>query len=266
MASPALFAARRIVASAPAPKVVTATTAFFTTGAGAQTQSYKLPSLPYDYKDLEPVISAEIMELHHSKHHNAYVTNLNAALDKYSSAQNRGDIAEQIALQSAIRFNGGGHINHSIFWTNLAPKKAGGGTPPTGPLADAINKGTCSLSSSICPFHSLPRTHLHFSFFSQSLVPWTSSSISSTLKLLPYKVLVGVGWFTTLPQVVFRSPLEPTKILFLSNQTSFHFLASTFGSMRKSPTQELLTPSPLTSLPLVPHLPPLLPHSHFLSP
>eukprot|EP01102_Stenamoeba_stenopodia_P006846 TRINITY_DN1913_c0_g2_i1.p1 TRINITY_DN1913_c0_g2~~TRINITY_DN1913_c0_g2_i1.p1 ORF type:complete len:211 (-),score=36.97 TRINITY_DN1913_c0_g2_i1:360-992(-) len=85
--------------------------------------------------------SGEIMKIHHQKHHNAYVTNLNAALDKYSSAVARNDIAEQIALQGAIRFNGGGHVNHSIFWTNLAPKKEGGGQPPSGPLAEAINKG-----------------------------------------------------------------------------------------------------------------------------
>lgn len=146
-------AARRVLV--PTPRILATTTAYFTTGAGSQSQSYKLPPLPYDYKDLEPVISAEIMELHHAKHHNAYVTNLNAALDKYSSAASRGDIAEQIALQSAIRFNGGGHVNHSIFWTNLAPKKDGGGAPPTGALAEAINKEFGSLDKFINDFNTV---------------------------------------------------------------------------------------------------------------
>lgn len=88
--------------------------------------TYTLPELPYDFSALEPVISAEIMELHYTKHHQAYVTNLNAALEKYKEAESRGDVAAMIALQPAIRFNGGGHINHSIFWSNLSPK---GGQP-----------------------------------------------------------------------------------------------------------------------------------------
>jgi Fe-Mn family superoxide dismutase len=83
--------------------------------------TYSLPALPYAYNALEPSISAQIMELHHSKHHQAYVTNLNAAIGNYATAVANNDIAGQIALQSAIKFNGGGHINHSLFWQNLAP-------------------------------------------------------------------------------------------------------------------------------------------------
>ncbi|PFH61732.1 hypothetical protein XA68_16453 [Ophiocordyceps unilateralis] len=83
--------------------------------------TYKLPDLPYAYDALEPSISAQIMELHHSKHHQAYITNLNRALESYASAVSSGDIAGQIALQSVIKFNGGGHINHTLFWENLAP-------------------------------------------------------------------------------------------------------------------------------------------------
>jgi len=100
--------------------------------------SYKLPDMPYGYNELEPVISGEIMELHHKKHHQAYVNNLNAALEKYAAAESKNDVAEMIALQPAIRFNGGGHVNHSIFWTNLAPPKNGGGAPPEGDLAKRI--------------------------------------------------------------------------------------------------------------------------------
>ena len=65
---------------------------------------YKLPELSYDFSALEPVISAEIMQLHYSKHHNAYVTNLNVALEKYYDAESKGDIASMIGLQQAIRF------------------------------------------------------------------------------------------------------------------------------------------------------------------
>lgn len=110
---------------------------------------YQLPELPYDFSALEPVISGEIMELHYSKHHNAYVTNLNAALQKYEEAQNKKDVAAMIALQQAIKFNGGGHVNHSIFWTNLAPVSKGGGGAPEGALAAALAKDFGSVESFI---------------------------------------------------------------------------------------------------------------------
>lgn len=82
---------------------------------------YTLPPLPYAYDALEPSISAQIMELHHKRHHQAYVDNLNKALQSLTAAVVGGDVATQVALQEAIRFNGGGHINHSLFWRNLAP-------------------------------------------------------------------------------------------------------------------------------------------------
>lgn len=102
-------------------------------------QQYQLPQLPYDLKALEPVISEEIMNLHYNKHHQTYVTNLNKALQQYEEAQKKNDLSELIGLQNAIKFNGGGHVNHSIFWTNLAPAKNGGGKLPQGELASAIN-------------------------------------------------------------------------------------------------------------------------------
>ena len=109
--------------------------------------TYKLPELPYDFSALEPVISAEIMELHYTKHHQAYVNNLNAALEKYDAAGAKGDIAAQIALQGAIRFNGGGHINHSLFWSNLAPISQGGGGEPQGDLKKKIESDFGSFSA-----------------------------------------------------------------------------------------------------------------------
>jgi Fe-Mn family superoxide dismutase len=110
---------------------------------------YKLPDLPYDFNALEPVISAEIMQLHYTKHHQGYVTNLNAALEKYAEAEKKDDVAAMIGLQPAIRFNGGGHVNHSVFWTNLTPTSKGGGMPPSGDLAQAIKQEFGSLESFI---------------------------------------------------------------------------------------------------------------------
>ncbi|ENH65328.1 Superoxide dismutase [Mn], mitochondrial [Fusarium oxysporum f. sp. cubense race 1] len=99
--------------------------------------TYSLPALPYAYDALEPSISAQIMELHHSKHHQAYVTNLNAALKNYATATSTNDIAGQIALQSAIKFNGGGHINHSLFWENLSPSSSADAKPESAPTLSA---------------------------------------------------------------------------------------------------------------------------------
>lgn len=110
---------------------------------------FELPSLPYDFNALEPVISAEIMQLHHGKHHKAYVDNLNAALEKREAAVAKRDVAEIIVQDKAIKFNGGGHVNHSIFWTNLAPIGQGGGEPPTGDLLQAIKETFGSLETLI---------------------------------------------------------------------------------------------------------------------
>ncbi|ELU11436.1 hypothetical protein CAPTEDRAFT_152709 [Capitella teleta] len=98
---------------------------------------HTLPDLPYDYNALEPTISADIMQLHHSKHHATYVNNLNVAEEKLAEARATGDVSTEIALGSALIFNGGGHINHSIFWQNLSPN---GGGEPTGELMSAIQR------------------------------------------------------------------------------------------------------------------------------
>ncbi|XP_018654488.1 putative superoxide dismutase [mn] [Schistosoma mansoni] len=97
---------------------------------------HTLPPLPYEPNALEPVISGEIMQLHHSKHHATYVNNLNIAEEQYAEAISKSDVTKMISLQPALRFNGGGHINHSIFWHNLS---SNGGGVPTGSLANAIN-------------------------------------------------------------------------------------------------------------------------------
>ncbi|KAI1769982.1 superoxide dismutase [Hypoxylon cercidicola] len=83
--------------------------------------TYSLPKLPYAYDALEPCISKQIMELHHQKHHQTYITNLNKALEVSAKAQSEGKLQDAAAQLGAIRFNGGGHINHSLFWEGLAP-------------------------------------------------------------------------------------------------------------------------------------------------
>ncbi len=104
--------------------------------------SFKLPDLPYDVNALEPNIDARTMGIHHTKHHQAYINNLNAALESHPELQKKTAI-ELIAnldaipedIRTAVRNNGGGHVNHSLFWTVMKPK--GGGQPSRG-LADDI--------------------------------------------------------------------------------------------------------------------------------
>ncbi|KAF2237101.1 manganese and iron superoxide dismutase [Viridothelium virens] len=101
---------------------------------------YSLPSLPYAYDALAPYISSQIMTLHHSKHHQTYVTNLNKALSLESSLTESADIPTRIANQQAIKFNGGGHINHSLFWKSLVPASSPHADTSNAPnLAKALN-------------------------------------------------------------------------------------------------------------------------------
>eukprot|EP00850_Spirogloea_muscicola_P003318 SM000013S26487 [mRNA] locus=s13:618564:620294:- [translate_table: standard] len=87
------------------------------------------------------------MRLHHQKHHQTYVTNLNKALEQLEAAHGSEDLETEIALQGALKFNGGGHINHTIFWQNLAPPKEGGGELASGKLSSAIDSEFGSLAS-----------------------------------------------------------------------------------------------------------------------
>ena len=105
--------------------------------------AHSLPPLPYASDALEPHIDKQTMEIHHGKHHNAYVTNLNAALEKHPELQSKSaeDLITGINsvpedIRTAVRNNGGGHVNHSMFWQIMGPNAGG---PPTGAIADAIN-------------------------------------------------------------------------------------------------------------------------------
>lgn len=116
-------------------------------GAGSSRLAHTLPSLPYEYNALEPCISGEIMHIHHQKHHQTYINNLNATEEKLAKAVADNNVSQIIALQPALKFNGGGHINHSIFWDVLSPR---GGGVPTGDLMALIkdNYGSFDLMQS----------------------------------------------------------------------------------------------------------------------
>lgn len=96
---------------------------------------YTLPELPYDYSALEPHISGKIMELHHDKHHSAYVAGANAALENLDAARKADDLSKINQFSKDLAFNLGGHSNHTIFWNNLNPN---GGGEPEGEIAEAI--------------------------------------------------------------------------------------------------------------------------------
>jgi Fe-Mn family superoxide dismutase len=104
---------------------------------------HQLPALPYDFGALEPHIDTQTMQIHHGKHHQTYVTNLNAALDKHPELHNKSldDLLRNLNavpedIRTAVRNNGGGHWNHTQFWKWMAPNAGG---PPTGKVADGIN-------------------------------------------------------------------------------------------------------------------------------
>lgn len=113
--------------------------------------TYTLPDLPYAYDALEPYIDEETMHLHHDKHHNTYVTNLNAAIEKYPELGEK-TIEELLSdmdavptdIKTAVRNNGGGHANHSFFWEIMAPNAGG---EPTGGIKEAINEAFGDFSS-----------------------------------------------------------------------------------------------------------------------
>ncbi len=124
--------------------------------------AHELPDLPYDHDALEPHIDAETMRIHHSKHHQGYVNNLNAALEKHPELADKsleellgdlGSVPEDI--RTAVRNNGGGHANHSLFWPCMAP---GSGGTPSGELADAIDSAFGSFDAFVEMFSKAAAT------------------------------------------------------------------------------------------------------------
>src|SRR4026207_589880 len=113
--------------------------------------SHQLPALPYDFAALEPHIDAQTMQIHHGKHHAAYVNNLNAALEKHAGLQSQSpeDLIKNLSAvpedaRTAVRNNGGGHVNHTMFWQIMGPGKGGAAT---GAVGDAIKASFGSFDS-----------------------------------------------------------------------------------------------------------------------
>lgn len=106
--------------------------------------AYTLPDLDYDYGSLEPAMSGEILELHHSKHHAAYVKGANDTLDQLAEAADKATPTQTVGLEKTLAFNLSGHVLHSIFWKNLSPE---GGGRPDGELAAAIDEYFGSFES-----------------------------------------------------------------------------------------------------------------------
>lgn len=107
--------------------------------------AYTLPALPYSFNALEPYVDARTMEIHHGKHHQAYINNVNTALEAHPAlaAKSPEELIKDLAavpeaIRMVVRNNGGGHVNHSLFWTIMAPQGPGVGGEPTGALGEAI--------------------------------------------------------------------------------------------------------------------------------
>jgi len=133
--------------------------------------AYTLPDLPYDYAALEPAMSGEILQLHHDKHHAAYVKGANDTLEQIAEAAEKAGPAVTVGLEKTLAFNLSGHVLHSIFWKNLSPD---GGDRPDGDLADAISGHFGSFES-----------------FSKRLSAATSSVQGSGWGVLGYEPLSG---------------------------------------------------------------------------
>ena len=118
---------------------------------------YSLPELPYDYAALEPHYSAEVLELHHDKHHAAYVDGANTALEKLDQARSSDDFGTINQLQKNLAFHLSGHVLHSMFWENLSPD---GGGKPEGDLAAAIDEGFGTLRGPEEPADASPRSNV----------------------------------------------------------------------------------------------------------
>ena len=122
--------------------------------------AYQLPPLPYDYSALEPTIDTQTMQLHHDKHHAAYVTNANGALEKHPDLEKKFPTVEDLLrninqvpedVRTVLRNNAGGHANHSMFWTIMQPK---GGGPATGAVSEAITKAFGSFDQLVEQFNT----------------------------------------------------------------------------------------------------------------
>ena len=145
---------------------------------------YEVPALPYAYEALEPHIDQETMHLHHDRHHAAYVNNLNAAVEKHPELFNKSpeDLIRNLSavpddIRTAVRNNGGGHVNHSMFWQIMKPS---GGGQPSGPLADAINQAFGSFDNFKTQFNQAGATRFGSGWAWLSMEPGGALRVEST--------------------------------------------------------------------------------------
>lgn len=127
-------------------------------GFDEKTKEYTLPDLPYDYDALAPHIDVITMTIHHTKHHAGYVKGLNNALKQLESIRNGADASTLQHWQRQLSFHAGGHINHSLFWTGMAPSNNGGGGTPSGTLAKAIERDFGSFDSFSSQFQNAAKS------------------------------------------------------------------------------------------------------------
>ena len=160
--------------------------------------AYTLPELPYAKDALEPHIDAKTMEIHHDKHHNAYVTNVNAALEGSGVAeQSIEDLCRNIEkvpenIRTAVRNNGGGHANHSLFWTMMSPK---GGGEPSGDLAKAIESELGGFAAFKEAFTKAAATRFGSGWAWLSVTPAGKLVVESTpIKTIPICLAILRSW------------------------------------------------------------------------
>ncbi|MFV0336632.1 MAG: superoxide dismutase [Chthoniobacterales bacterium] len=146
--------------------------------------AYELPNLPYPANALEPHIDARTMEIHHGKHHNAYVSNLNKALEAHPELADKciNDLISDLSavpeeIRAAVRNNGGGHWNHTFFWESMGPNKGG---QPSGPLADAINSTFGSFDEFKAKFEAAGATRFGSGWAWLGLAPDKSLCVCSS--------------------------------------------------------------------------------------
>jgi len=160
--------------------------------------AYTLPELPYDYSALEPFVSGDIMQLHHDKHHKAYVDGANTAADKLAEARAKGDFAIVNKLEKDLAFNLGGHLNHSLFWQIMAPAN---GAVPQGELAAAIDESFGSFDAFKAEFQAVALgiqgsgwAALAWEPVSQRLVNWQLSDHQANAPMAQLPVLQLDMW------------------------------------------------------------------------
>ena len=201
--------------------------------------AFELPPLPYDYSALEPTIDAATMKLHHDMHHAAYVKNLNAALEKYPNLQSKSaeDLIRDLNalpedIRGAVRNNGGGHVNHSMFWKIMKPK---GGGDPSGPIAEAIQKSFGSFKDFQTKFNDAGVKQFGSGW------AWLAGKKSGEVQILSTANQdnpISQGLFPIFGNDVWEHALRD-RVVLIGSAENLHFAALLAGQPRPSATELL---------------------------